>query len=133
MRGFLDKESTMVATTFWETFFLFLIFLPLLMVWTFALVDIFRRDDMRGVQKALWVAVVILLPFVGTIVYLIVRPVGATPEERQLLEAAGQAYADTATQLQALSDLHDRGKLTDDEFAAEKARLLGTASTVPTA
>jgi hypothetical protein len=38
---------------------------------------------------------------------------------------------DSASQLQVLSDLHDRGKLTDDEFAAEKARLLGTASSAP--
>jgi hypothetical protein len=116
----------LVATTFWETFFLFLIFLPLLLVWTFALFDIFRRDDLRGALKALWVAVVILLPFVGTIVYLIVRPAGATPEERELLAAAGGA-----AELQVLADLHDRGKLTDAEFSAEKARLLGTGSAGP--
>lgn len=127
----------MVATTFWETFFLFLIFLPLLMVWTFALVDIFRRDDMNGALKALWVAAVILVPFLGTLVYLIVRPAGATPEERELMDEAGgelvarSSPTDTASQLQVLADLHDRGKLTDEEFAAEKARLLGTGSAVP--
>jgi hypothetical protein len=114
----------MVATTFWETFFLLLIFLPLLLVWAFALVDIFRRDDMNGLVKALWVAVVIVVPFFGTLMYLIARPTGVTPEERELI----QQYqpTDSATQLQALADLHDRGKLTDSEFAAEKARLLGT-------
>lgn len=137
MVRFLDEGGHLVATTFWETFFLFLIFLPLLMVWTFALVDIFRRDDMNGVLKAVWVAVVILVPFIGTLVYLIVRPVGVTPEERELIDDAGRELAatyapsDTASQLQVLADLHDRGKLTDDEFAAEKARLLGTGSSVP--
>ena len=123
-----------VATTFWETFFLFLIFLPLLMIWAFALVDIFRRDDMGGLSKALWVLVVLLLPFLGTLVYLIVRPAGATAQERAALDQAGRELvaryspADRAAQLQTLSDLHDRGKLTDEEFAAEKARVLGTAS-----
>jgi hypothetical protein len=34
-------------------------------------------------------------------------------------------------ELRALADLHDRGKLTDSEFAAEKARLLGMESAVP--
>lgn len=126
----------MVATTFWETFFLFLIFLPLLLVWTFALVDIFRRDDIGGGWKAVWVATVILVPFLGTLVYLIVRPKGATPEERELMIEAGRELAastpgGTASQLEVLADLHDRGKLTDDEFAAEKARLLGTGSSVP--
>ena len=127
----------MVATTFWETFFLFLIFLSLAMMWAFALIDIFRRDDMGGLMKALWVAVVILVPFFGTLMYLIVRRPGATPQEREAMDEASREFVakysppDGATQLQTLADLHDRGKLTDDEFAAEKARLLGTDPSVP--
>ena len=39
--------------------------------------------------------------------------------------AARSASDARAFQLQALADLHDRGKLTDEEFAAEKARVLG--------
>ena len=35
---------------FWESFFLLLIFIPLVLIWIFALVDIFRRDDMRHVD-----------------------------------------------------------------------------------
>jgi Phospholipase_D-nuclease N-terminal/Short C-terminal domain len=126
-----------VATTFWETFFLFLIFLPLAMVWGFALIDIFRRDDMGGLSKALWVTCVILVPFLGTLIYLVMRPAGATREERVAIEDANreyvQRYASSAgvSELATLADLHDRGKLTDDEFAAEKARLLGTSTPVP--
>ena len=78
----------LVATTFWETFFLFLIFVPLALIWAFTLLDIFRRDDIGGGSKALWVAVIFLLPFIGTLVYLIVRKPGGTPAERQLLEEA---------------------------------------------
>ena len=127
----------MVATTFWESFFLFLIFLPLAMVWAFALLDIFRRDDLGGFTKALWVAVVILVPFFGTLTYLIVRPAGATEEERVKMDEGSREFvaryspADSATQLKTLADLHDRGKLTDTEFAAEKARLLGPSTVVP--
>ena len=122
-----------VANTFWENFFLLLIFLPLALIWVFALMDIFRRDDIGGGWKAVWVACVILVPFLGTLVYLIVRPAGVTADERMLrAEArrvlAAQSPADAASQLQALADLHDRGKLSDDEFAAEKARVLGTGS-----
>jgi Phospholipase_D-nuclease N-terminal/Short C-terminal domain len=125
----------MVATTFWETFFLFLLFLPLAMIWGFALVDIFRRDDVGGGWKALWVVCVLALPFVGTLIYLVARPSGATMEERAMLDDARRyAVAEPSNgvaQLKTLADLHDRGKLTDSEFAAEKARLLGTESTVP--
>ncbi|HWN22629.1 MAG TPA: SHOCT domain-containing protein [Gaiellaceae bacterium] len=118
----------LLATSFWETFFLILIFLPLALIWAGALLDIFRRDDMGGVSKAIWVAAVILLPFLGTLIYLIVRPPGATPEEREMIEDASRQFVN-AEQLQVLADLHDRGKLTDEEFAAEKARVLGVAQT----
>lgn len=126
-----------MVATFWESFFLFLIFLPLAMVWGFALIDIFRRDDMSGLSKALWVTCVILVPFLGTLIYLVMRPAGATREERVAIEDANreyvQRYASSAgvSDLAMLADLHDRGKLTDDEFAAEKARLLGTSTPVP--
>ena len=124
-----------LATSFWETFFLFVIFLPLVLVWVFALVDIFQRDDLSGGWKAVWVACVILVPFFGTLVYLITRPPGGTARERQEIDEASREFVeryspdDRASQLKVLSDLHDRGKLTDEEFAAEKSRLLGgTAS-----
>ncbi|TML74224.1 MAG: SHOCT domain-containing protein [Actinobacteria bacterium] len=118
-----------MVATFWENF-LFLIFLPLAMLWGFALVDLFRRDDIGGVSKALWVICVILLPFFGTLVYLVARPSGATAEERIRLDEASRVFGATSgpsnnmSELSALADLHDRGKLTDDEFAAEKARVL---------
>jgi hypothetical protein len=121
----------LLATSFWETFFLILIFLPLALIWASALFDVFRRDDIHGVSKALWVAAIILVPFFGTLIYLIARPRGATPEERELIDQANRERAGQPTpearafQLQALADLHDRGKLSDEEFAAEKARVLG--------
>jgi hypothetical protein len=128
----------MVATTFWESFFLFLIFLPLAMMWGFALVDIFRRDDIGGFSKALWVTCVILVPFLGTLIYLVARPAGATEEERVSLEEANREFVgryapppNELSELAMLADLHDRGKVTDEEFAEEKARLLGTGSAVP--
>ena len=128
----------MVATTFWESFFLFLIFLPLAMMWGFALVDIFRRDDIGGFSKALWVTCVILVPFLGTLIYLVARPAGATEEERVSLEEANREFvtryappSNELSELATLADLHDRGKVTDEEFAEEKARLLGTGSAVP--
>jgi Phospholipase_D-nuclease N-terminal/Short C-terminal domain len=121
----------MLAASFWESFFLLLIFIPLLMVWAFALVDVFRRDDLGGGWKAVWVVCIILVPLFGTLMYLIVRPAGATPAERAALDDASRDFVarysptSTASQLEVLAGLHDRGKLTDAEFAAEKARLLG--------
>jgi hypothetical protein len=117
--------------SFWDVFFLLLIYIPLILVWGFAVLDIFNRDDIHGATKAIWVAVVILLPFFGTLIYLLLRRPGGTPEERAALDDASrdfvQRYSPTSAteQLKVLADLHDRGKLSDSEFAGEKARILG--------
>ena len=71
---------------------------------------------------------IIVFPVLGSIVYLFVRPIGATPEERAAL-ASTAADMDTHTSagdLSVLSELHDRGKLTDSEFAAAKSRIIAT-------
>ena len=63
-----------VGSTFWDVFFLLLIWIPLITLWIFALADIFRRPDLGGGSKALWVACVIFLPWLGTFIYLLSRP-----------------------------------------------------------
>lgn len=71
---------------FWDVFWLLLIFIPMLLIWAFALIDVFRRDDLPGWQMALWVLAIIVFPFVGTLVYLIFRPNAATPQERAAID-----------------------------------------------
>jgi hypothetical protein len=123
--------------SFWHAFFLLLIYIPLIMVWWFAVLDIFRRDDLHGLGKAIWLVVVIFLPFIGTLIYLVMRRPGATPEERAALDEANRDFVkyysatSTAEQIKVLADLHDRGKLTDSEFASEKARLLKSSEGTP--
>ena len=116
--------------SFWDAFFLFLIYIPLIIVWGFAVLDIFRRDDIHGGSKALWLVCVIFLPFFGTLLYLLLRRPGATREERAAhrrreprLRRRLFAGEHDGEQLSVLADLHDRGKLNDSEFAAEKARV----------
>jgi hypothetical protein len=64
----------LVASNFWDVFFLLLIWIPLITLWIFALSDIFRRRDMSGASKALWVACVVFVPWLGTFIYLLSRP-----------------------------------------------------------
>jgi hypothetical protein len=90
---------------------------------------------MSGWAKAGWVIFIVILPFLGVFIYLIVN--GGKMQERSVESAAAaQAAQDsyirnvagtetTADQLKTLSDLHDAGKLTDDEYNAQKAKLLG--------
>ena len=73
--------------TFWNVFWLFFIIIPLLLTWVFGLVDVFRRDDLNGLAKVLWMLFILIIPIVGIIVYFVLRPV--SPEE--------QAFRDVGT------------------------------------
>lgn len=112
---------------FWGWFFLFLIFIPLMMLWIYALADIFERVDLAGWAKALWVVFVLVLPLLGMLTYFIFRPVLPQDIQRQeryqkSLEAA-QA-ADVTDKLTKLSELKDKGVINEEEFQAQKAKLL---------
>ena len=125
--------------TFWELFVILLIFVPLIMLWVFTLVDLFQRPDLSGVAKALWAIAIVLLPLIAMLIYFIMRdtdaadpgapPVAAQPHPRPApvpaTTAAPAGAADVADQLDRLADLRDRGVLTDDEFQREKDKLLG--------
>jgi ABC-type multidrug transport system fused ATPase/permease subunit len=120
---------------FWTILWLFLFF-----IWIWILisvfVDIFRSHDLGGWGKALWVIFVIILPFLGVFVYLIAR--GGKMHERAVQQAAQQekefrgyvqdvaSSSDPAEQLTKLADLKDRGVITEDEFAAQKAKILAS-------
>jgi hypothetical protein len=49
----------------------------------------------------------------------------ATPPPQPPPAAAAPAATDVVTQLKSLAELRDQGILTEEEFAAQKARILG--------
>ncbi len=113
-------------------FFLFVAWIWLLVV---IFSDIFRSDDLSGWGKAFWVLFVVFLPFLGVLIYLIAR--GGKMQDRAAKEAAAQAKAQqayirqvagsggSADELSKLADLRDKGVISDEEFAAQKAKILG--------
>jgi len=118
---------------FWTMlwFFMFVIWIWLLIA-IFA--DIFR-SDISGWGKAAWTIFVIVVPLLGVLVYLIAN--GDKMRERSAAKAAEsqaaqneyvRSVADSGTsttdQLATLSNLHESGALTDEEFASQKAKLL---------
>ena len=82
---------------FWGNFLLLLIFLPLAMLWAFALIDIFHRHDMAGGAKALWVAIVIVIPFIGALVYIAMRPTVTSDAEREHYARAAHEFEQPPT------------------------------------
>ena len=59
---------------FWDVFWLLLLFIPLLILWSCAFVDLFRRNDIPGIAKAGWLLLCLLFPWVGVVIYLSFRP-----------------------------------------------------------
>ena len=112
------------------------IFVFLIWFWLLVIIfgDIFRSRDMSGGVKAIWVLFVIILPFLGILVYLIAR--GGKMHERaeqaaQQQQQAFDAYVkqtagagNSVDQLAKLADLKQSGAITDAEFEAQKAKLL---------
>ena len=72
-------------STFWDVigaaFLILFVFVPLILLWTFALVDLFVRRDIRW-RKVVWLLVIVFIPILGPIIYLLVRPEEANiPQE----------------------------------------------------
>ena len=117
------------------------IFLFIIWIWLLIMVfsDIFRSRDLSGWGKALWVIGIIILPWLGVLIYLIAR--GGKMHERQIQAAQAQQEAfrqyvqetatssssSTADQLAKLADLRDKGVITPAEFETEKAKALAAS------
>src|SRR6476469_6321580 len=89
------------------------------------LADLFRAHEMSGWGKAAWILFLVLIPFLTTLVYLIVR--GAGMRERTVKAQADtkkhfdeyvreQAQTSPADELHKLNQLREKGALSEDEF-----------------
>ena len=94
--------------------------------------DILRRHDIGGWHKAAWVVFIIIIPFLGVLVYLIAQHDGM--RDRTLAQAKAQQAAmdqyvrDTAggsvSEIAKAKELLDSGAITQQEFDAIKTKVL---------
>ena len=118
---------------FWTMlwFFLWIIWLMLL----FRIFgDIFRSGDLGGLAKTMWIVFVILVPFLGVLVYVIARGKAMNQHDLDNARESKQAFdeyvrqtasaSSSADELAKLAGLRDQGVITEAEFAAQKAKLL---------
>lgn len=134
MNAILAEQDYPLLNLFWTMLWLFL-----WIAWLFLLIrilmDIFRSSDLGGGMKALWTIFLIVLPFIGALLYLIVRGSSMHLREAQQVrdnEKAFRAYiqsaagggSSTADELAKLAALRDAGTISAAEFEAQKAKLL---------
>jgi hypothetical protein len=97
-------------------------------------IDIFRRHDMKGWLKAVWVLLVILVPLVGIVLYLIIygdemrvhAQRAVDEQDREFREYVGSAarMSSPADELSRLAELKERGVINDEEFERLKSRVV---------
>jgi hypothetical protein len=110
---------SMLAFFFWFAF-----------LWMFIAIfaDILRRD-LSGWAKAGWILLIVVLPFLGTLIYLIATPRMTAEDRRRVVRqpevgGGGVAGQSTADEIAKAALLHDEGKITADEFELLKQQAL---------
>lgn len=106
--------------------FMLIIFVWSMILWMFiaAVGDIFRRDDLSGMSKALWLLALIALPLLGILIYMITRP-AVTPSDVRLAEQAKRMMgASSADEISKAQELLKSGAINQQEFDEIKRRAL---------
>ena len=131
-----------ITTNFWDVLlwsFWFFVWFAAIFVWVRCIFDVFRDRDLSGWGKAGWAVLLIVVPWLGALIYLIVR--GRSMSERQMAEmaqvkaqqdeyiksVAGSGGATSAAdQIANAKSLLDSGVITQEEFGTLKAKALAT-------
>lgn len=108
------------------TVFMFVVWFWLLMT---VAGDLFRRSDMSGLAKLVWVVLLIVLPYLGIFAYLLTqgRGMGERNEERtrrareELRQLAGVSIAD---EIEKLERLKKTGTISDQEYTRLRAKVM---------
>ena len=99
-----------------------------IIIWVQCIMDLFRRDDLGGGMKAVWFIVLVILPWIGALIYLIARPKVTASDVQAITRAEAAAKAmsgvSTADELAKLSSLKEAGVISEQEYAGLKAKLL---------
>jgi hypothetical protein len=109
----------------------FAVFIFILWFWLFITTasDLFRRKDLSGFGKVLWVILLIVLPYIGIFAYIVSQGGGMADRNRsqarqardELRQAVGYSIAD---ELVKLDRLKSENSISEDEYLRLRARLV---------
>jgi len=118
----------------WFFFWMFA-YIAYLFVLIYIVIDIFRDHGLNGWMKALWLLLLLFLPWITGLVYLIVRGKGMAErsarkqveyQEYSQDELRKISFASPTEEIAKAQALRDQGVITDGEFEALKAKALGS-------
>jgi uncharacterized membrane protein len=119
------------SITFWDVVWSMVIFFFwFMLIWIFISIfaDIFRRNDLTGGWKAIWIILLVFLPFLGALIYIISRP-KVTAQDVQMMTQADAAVkaanaVSPADQIAKLNELKASGAITVPEYEALKKKAM---------
>ncbi len=100
------------------------------------LTDVFRRHDIGGWTKALWTIFLVVIPFLGVLVYLVAQHDGMAERQQKdvqaqqaqfdsyVRQAAGTGGGGPASEIAKAKELLDSGAITQSEFDTLKAKAV---------
>ena len=101
-----------------------------MLIWMFigVFADIFRRNDLSGGAKALWILLIFIIPLIGILIYMIARP-KMTEQDKEMIAQAQEAQRrvegySAADEVAKLAKLRDEGKISAEEYEAMKKRAM---------
>jgi len=115
------------------TFFVNVAVIFIFVMWFWLLItiigDLFRRSDVGGFGKVLWILLLVLLPFLGVFLYLLTQSSGmAERSNAQMVKAREDLRQvvgfSAADELEKLARLKREGTITDAEYASMRAKLV---------
>jgi type VI protein secretion system component VasK len=108
------------------TLIVFFLWISWLMLLFHVIGDVFRRRDMSGGSKTLWLLVLLFVPFLGVFVYLIANGDGMAQRSAEQVTAAQEAAASAgaAGEIERAKGLLDSGAIDQQEYDAIKAKAL---------
>lgn len=94
--------------------------------------DLFRRSDISGWGKAVWVIGVLLFPYLGVLAYLIFQGEGMRERRVERVQQARQEFRNVvgigvADEIEKLDRLRQSGSITDEEFTRLRAKVVKAA------
>ena len=109
----------------------FAVFLFVLWFWMLIIVasDLFRRHDISGWIKAIWIIALIVFPYLGIFAYLITQSRGMTERSSQQAQQAREELRrvvgfSAANEIEKLDRLKKSGSISDQEFSRLRAKLV---------
>lgn len=112
---------------FW---YMLMFYVWFMIIWMFiqAFMDIFRRENLTGWGKAGWVLLLVVLPFLGILIYMIARPKNTEQDQRMMAEAQSvQARVVGGSAIDDVEKAHtllEKGAISQAEFDSIKAKAL---------